>query len=188
MTVPPVAAPGGPAGVNHNNPDPADEADDATVTTDDDATVTTDVPVDDEIDDDEAITPEDVTSDETINDTGHPYPTPTLPIPDVTLSGPTDPSEPAAITGVAQETIEEEGQGENTGVGQPGANTGVGTGSDTQSTEVDTTRTQQLHKMQLRHNKQSYEHRLTEFRQPLQVQSHLEMPRILVQLGHIQRT
>ena len=30
--------------------------------------------------------------------------------------------------------------------------------------------------------------RLTEFRQPLQVQSHLEMPRILVQLGHTQRT
>ena len=29
---------------------------------------------------------------------------------------------------------------------------------------------------------------LTEFRQPLQVQSHLEMSRILVQLGHIQRT
>ena len=29
---------------------------------------------------------------------------------------------------------------------------------------------------------------LTEFRQPLQVQSHLELPRILVQLGHIQRT
>ena len=29
---------------------------------------------------------------------------------------------------------------------------------------------------------------LTELRQPLQVQSHLEMPRILVQLGHIQRT
>ena len=29
---------------------------------------------------------------------------------------------------------------------------------------------------------------LTEFRQTLQVQSHLEMPRILVQLGHIQRT
>ena len=29
---------------------------------------------------------------------------------------------------------------------------------------------------------------LTEFRQPLQVQIHLEMPRILVQLGHIQRT
>ena len=28
--------------------------------------------------------------------------------------------------------------------------------------------------------------RLTEFRQPHQVQSHLEMPRILVQLGHIQ--
>ena len=30
--------------------------------------------------------------------------------------------------------------------------------------------------------------RLTEFRQPIQVQSHLEMPGILVQLGHIQRT
>ena len=30
--------------------------------------------------------------------------------------------------------------------------------------------------------------KLTEFRQPLQVQSHLEMPRILVQLGHTQRT
>ena len=29
---------------------------------------------------------------------------------------------------------------------------------------------------------------MTEFRPPLQVQSHLEMPRILVQLGHIQRT
>ena len=29
---------------------------------------------------------------------------------------------------------------------------------------------------------------ITEFRQPLQVQSHLEMPGILVQLGHIQRT
>ena len=29
---------------------------------------------------------------------------------------------------------------------------------------------------------------VTEFRQPLQVQSHLEMLRILVQLGHIQCT
>ena len=29
---------------------------------------------------------------------------------------------------------------------------------------------------------------MTEFRQALQVQSHLEMPRILVQLGHTQRT
>ena len=29
---------------------------------------------------------------------------------------------------------------------------------------------------------------MTEFRQPLQVKSHLEMPRILVQLGHTQRT
>ena len=31
-------------------------------------------------------------------------------------------------------------------------------------------------------------HPLTEFRQPFQVQSHLEMPGILVQLGCIQRT
>ena len=30
--------------------------------------------------------------------------------------------------------------------------------------------------------------KLTEFRRPLQVQSHLEMPRILVQLGHTQHT
>ena len=29
---------------------------------------------------------------------------------------------------------------------------------------------------------------MTEFRQPLQVESNLEMPGILVQLGHIQRT
>ena len=29
---------------------------------------------------------------------------------------------------------------------------------------------------------------VTEFRQPIQVQSHLEIPGILVQLGHIQRT
>ena len=29
---------------------------------------------------------------------------------------------------------------------------------------------------------------VTEFRQPLQVQTHLEMPGILVQQGHIQRT
>ena len=29
---------------------------------------------------------------------------------------------------------------------------------------------------------------MTEFRQPIQVQSHLEMPGILVQLGRIQRT
>ena len=33
-----------------------------------------------------------------------------------------------------------------------------------------------------------FQNTLTEFRQPLQVQSHLEMPRILVQLGHTQRT
>ena len=31
-------------------------------------------------------------------------------------------------------------------------------------------------------------HFMTEFRQPLKVQIHLEMPGILVQLGHIQRT
>ena len=29
---------------------------------------------------------------------------------------------------------------------------------------------------------------MTAFHQPLQVQSHIEMPGILVQLGHIQRT
>ena len=33
-----------------------------------------------------------------------------------------------------------------------------------------------------------YPHCVTEFRQPLQVQSHLEMSGILVQLGHIQHT
>ena len=32
------------------------------------------------------------------------------------------------------------------------------------------------------------QHPMREFRQPLQVQSHLEMSGILVQLGHIQRT
>ena len=37
-------------------------------------------------------------------------------------------------------------------------------------------------------NKKGPKKALTEFRQPLQVQSHLEVPRILVQLGHIQRT
>ena len=59
--------------------------------------------------------------------------------------------------------------------------------------------------VQLAHEKSHFEHRsgnnsnlgenvahahpsVTEFRQPLQVQSHLEMPGILVQLGHIQRT
>ena len=34
----------------------------------------------------------------------------------------------------------------------------------------------------------SSRYHMTEFRQPIQVQIHLEMPRILVQLGHIQRT
>ena len=33
-----------------------------------------------------------------------------------------------------------------------------------------------------------WETTMTEFRQPIQVQSHLEMPGILVQLGCIQRT
>ena len=41
----------------------------------------------------------------------------------------------------------------------------------------------------LDHQKQQEDlYKLTEFRQTLQVQSHLEMPGILVQLGHIQRT
>ena len=34
----------------------------------------------------------------------------------------------------------------------------------------------------------AWQYYVTEFRQPLQVQSHLDMLRILVQLGHIQRT
>ena len=38
------------------------------------------------------------------------------------------------------------------------------------------------------HGDEVVQHLLTEFRQPLQVQSHLDMPGILVQLGHIQRT
>ena len=38
------------------------------------------------------------------------------------------------------------------------------------------------------HRSTSYDTEVTEFRQPIQVQSHLEMPGILVQLGHIQRT
>ena len=47
-------------------------------------------------------------------------------------------------------------------------------------------RTSESHKRiaQTNHTKQD----VTEFRQPLQVKSHLEMPGILVQLGHIQRT
>ena len=44
--------------------------------------------------------------------------------------------------------------------------------------------TQGYHNNQTQHTDQA----MTEFRQPLQVQSHLEMPRILVQLGHTQRT
>ena len=169
---PPVDAPRGPAGVPHPD-DLADEADDATVSVDDEtaasnaaadaAAADTTGETADEVDD-ETITAEDVISDETINENG---PTPTVAIPDVTLSAPTDPPESATITGVAQpahsqdqaETKEEGELGDSTGVGQPGTNTGVGTGSATQSTELDTTRTQQLHKMQLRHNKRSYEHR-----------------------------
>ena len=160
---PPVGAPVGPAGVNNPNPG-ANPEDDATASTDDPGAN----PADDEetanhneAADDETNTPENVTSDETINDTGHPHPTPPLAIPDITLSGPTDPPEPATLTGVAQPAhvpeqtgaTDEADRDELTGVGQPGGSTGVGTES------VDTTRTQQLHKMQLRHNKRSYEHR-----------------------------
>ena len=51
----------------------------------------------------------------------------------------------------------------------------------------------QVQKLALRKHKkiqktQFNETGMTEFRQPLQVQSHLEMPGILVQLGHIQCT
>ena len=38
------------------------------------------------------------------------------------------------------------------------------------------------------HTSRLPQHQLTEFRQPLKMQSHLEMPGILVQLGHIQCT
>ena len=158
---PPVAAPGGPAGVH--NPNPADDAtDDETSNPADDATDDETVSMDDETANHNAVAadPADEAADGA-DDNVHPDPTSTLAIPDITLSGPTDPPEPVTVTGVAQpayppertESIEEGEQDESTGVEQPGASTGVGTGS------VDTTRTQQLHKMQLRHNKRSYEHR-----------------------------
>ena len=144
-----MGAPVGPAGVNNPNPgaNPADDAtasaDDATTSTDDpganpadDATTSTD---EETAADDETNTAENVTSDETINDTGHPHPTPPLAIPDIALSGPTDPPEPATLTGVAQPAhvpeqtgaTDEADRGELTGVGQPGGSTGVGTGSVT---------------------------------------------------------
>ena len=69
---------------------------------------------------------------ETINHTGHPNPT--LAIPDVTLSRPTDPPEQATTT-------EEGERGEITGVGQPGGNTGVGTAPVLECTGVGTTQT-----------------------------------------------
>ena len=166
-----MAVPRGPAGVH--NPNPADDAmDDETSNPADDATDNETVSMDDETvnhnadeaadgADDASITADVVKSDETINNNVHLDPTSTLAIPDITLSGPTDAPEPVTITGVAQpayppertESINEGEQGKSAGVEQPGASTGVGTGS------VDTTRTQQLHKMQLRHNKRSYEHR-----------------------------
>ena len=52
--------------------------------------------------------------------------------------------------------------------------------------ELGKTRSQTQEMMSPRN--ESMERAVTEFRQPLQVQSHLEVPRILVQLGHIQRT
>ena len=45
-----------------------------------------------------------------------------------------------------------------------------------------------MHAIQREQPGNLHNHNVTEFRQPLQVQSHLEVPRILVQLGHIQRT
>ena len=92
--------------------------------------------------------------DETTNDTDHLNPT--LAIPDVTVSGPTDPPEPGGNTGVGTAPVPE-----STGVDtEPGGNTGVGTTPVPESKGVGTTCKQQLHKMQLRHNKISYEHRL----------------------------
>ena len=162
---PPLAAPGGPAGVINAAADEADEAstDEASEAASTDETI-----------EEEDNTTETSETEETINDTGHPNPT--LAIPDITLSGPTDPPEQATtteegerseVTGVAQPadppeqatTTEEGERGEITGVGQPGGNTGVWTTQVMECTGVGTTRKQQLHKMQLRHNKRSYEHR-----------------------------
>ena len=187
-----LAAPGGPAGVNNPNPNAvADEADNKTVNSNavadkaDDETVNPNAAADEA--DDETITAEDVTSDETINDTGHP--TPTLAIPDITLSGPTDPPEQATITGVAQpadtpeqaKTTEEGERGESAGVGQPGANTGVGTGSVAECTGVGTTRKQHLHKMQLRHNKRSYKHRFINQHSRAYVEASKEMALAMIE-------
>ena len=84
--------------------------------------------------------------DETINDD------PTLTIPDVTVSGQTDPPEqPGGNTGVGTSGPAEPPE-------QHGGHTGVGTTSVLENTGVGTTRKQQLHKMQLRHNKRSYKH------------------------------
>ena len=155
---PPLAAPGGPAGVINEANEASEAPDEATeATIDVDATDEATEATIDEADD----TPDIAASqpgckpepDETINDTDHPNPT--LAIPDVTVSGPTDPPQPGGNTGVGMAPVPE-----STGVDtEPGQNTGVGTPSALETTGVGATRKQQLHKMQLRHNKRSYEHR-----------------------------
>ena len=148
---PPLAAPGGPAGVinaaSYEASDATDEASEATTDEEDDTTETS--------------APQALAAsqpgyksepDETIIDTDHLNPT--LAIPDMTVSGPTDPPQPGGNTGVGTAPVPE-----STGVDtEPGGNTGVGTAPVLESTGVGITRKQQLHKMQLRHNKRSYEH------------------------------
>ena len=159
---PPLAAPGGPAGVVHEASDATDEATEATIDVDttDEATKAT-IDEDDDTPDIAASQPGcKFEPDETINETDHLNPTLAIPdvtvsIPDVTVSAPTDPPQPGGNTGVGMAPVPE-----STGVDtEPGGNTGVGLPSAPESTGVGTTRKQQLHKMQLRHNKRSYEHR-----------------------------
>ena len=141
---PPLAAPGGPAGVINAAADEAseatDEASEATTDEEDDTTETSAT---------QAIAASQPgcksEPNETINDTDHLNPT--LAIPDVTVSRPTDSPEPGGNTGVGTTPVPE-----STGVGtEPGygGNTGVGTAPVPESTRVGTTRKQQLHKMQL---------------------------------------
>ena len=160
---PPLAAPGGPAGVinaaAYEASNATDEASEATIDEEDD---TPDIAAsqpgyksepDETINTDHLNPTLAIPDVKTINNMDHLNPT--LAIPDVTVSGPTDPPEPGGNTGVGTAPVPE-----STGVDtEPGGNTGVGTTSAPESTGVGITCKQQLHKMQLRHNKRSYEHR-----------------------------
>ena len=160
---PPLAAPGGPAGVinaaAYEASNATDEASEATIDEEDD---TPDIAAsqpgyksepDETINTDHLNPTLAIPDVKTINNMDHLNPT--LAIPDVTVSGPTDPPEHGGNTGVGTAPVPE-----STGVDtEPGGNTGVGTTSAPESTGVGITCKQQLHKMQLRHNKRSYEHR-----------------------------